>query len=77
MLHDIGPDHASKYVKLARIIRYKIESGDHTHLDALPASDLATAYGVSHRGCAFAALAILAANRYVGRADQVAPVSSA
>jgi len=66
MLHDIDADYTPQYVKLARILRDKIESGEHMHLDALPASYLAVNYGVSTR-VAYAALAMLAANRYVAR----------
>jgi DNA-binding GntR family transcriptional regulator len=66
MLNDIDADYSPQYVKLARILRKKIESGDYKHLDALPASDLAAAYGVSV-GVAYTALAMLAANRYVGQ----------
>ena len=44
----------------------RIQSGEYKHLDAVPASRLAGAYGVSMR-VAYAALAMLAANRYVSR----------
>ena len=66
MLHDIDADYSPQYVKLARIIRDKIESGEYERMDALPAAGLASAYGVSIR-VAYAALAMLAANRYVSR----------
>jgi DNA-binding GntR family transcriptional regulator len=66
MLHDIDADYSPQYVKLARIIRGKIESGEYERLDALPAAGLAGAHGVSMR-VAYAALAMLAANRYVRR----------
>lgn len=66
MLHDIDADYSPQYVKLARILRDKIESGALRQPDALPASDLTTEYGVS-MGVAYAALEMLAANRYVGR----------
>jgi DNA-binding GntR family transcriptional regulator len=66
MLHDIDADYTPQYVKLARILRDKIESGDHKHLDALPSSDPANAYRVSPR-VVYAALAMLAANRHVAR----------
>lgn len=66
MLHDMDADYSPQYVKLARILRDKIKSGDLKRLDALPAQGLATEYGVSAR-VAYAALEMLAANRYVGR----------
>jgi DNA-binding transcriptional MocR family regulator len=66
MLHDIDADYSPQYVKLARIIRDKIESGEYERLDALPAAGVAGAYGVSI-GVAYAALAMLGANRYVSR----------
>src|SRR6185437_11222849 len=47
MLNDIDADYAPQYVKLARILRAKIEAGQHKHGDALPASDLVQEYGVS------------------------------
>jgi DNA-binding GntR family transcriptional regulator len=68
MLDDIDADYSPQYVKLARIIRSKIESGEYKRMDALPAADLASEHGVSMR-VAYAALATLAANRYVSRAD--------
>jgi DNA-binding GntR family transcriptional regulator len=72
MLNDIDADYSPQYVKLARILRSKIESGQHKHADTLPASDLAQEYGVSVR-VAWHALEMLAANRYVSRAGRFAP----
>ena len=66
MLNDIDADYTPQYVKLARIIRDKIKSGEHKHGDVLPAADLASENEVSMR-VACAALAMLAANRYVTR----------
>ena len=66
MLNDIDADYTPQYVKLARILRDKIESGHYQHGDNLPASDLTAAYEVSPN-VAWHALAILAANRYVHR----------
>jgi len=66
MLHGIDADYSPQYVRLARIIRRRIESGDLERSHALPASGLAAEYGVSMR-VAYAALEMLAANRYVGR----------
>ncbi len=64
MHHDIDADYTPQYVQLARILRDEIESGEHRHGDALPASDLAHEHRVSVR-VAWHALAMLAANRYV------------
>ena len=64
MLHDIDADYTPQYVKLARILRDKIESGQYKRGDTLPAADLAGEHGVSVR-VAWNALAMLAANRYV------------
>jgi DNA-binding GntR family transcriptional regulator len=64
MLHDIDADYTPQYVKLARILRDKIESGEYQRGDILPAADLAHEYNVSIR-ITYAALAMLAANQYV------------
>jgi DNA-binding GntR family transcriptional regulator len=64
MLHDIDADYTPQYVKLARILRDKIESGQYQRGDILPAADLAREHGVSVR-VTWNALAMLAANRYV------------
>jgi len=66
MLHDIDADYSPQYVKLARILRDKIESGQYSQGDTLPAADLAGQYKVSVR-VSCSALAMLAANRYVRR----------
>jgi DNA-binding transcriptional MocR family regulator len=66
MLHDIDADYSPQYVKLARILRDKIEAGEYKRMDAVPAAGLVNAYGVSKR-VAYAALEMLAANRYVGQ----------
>jgi DNA-binding GntR family transcriptional regulator len=71
MLNDMNADYSPQYVKLARIIRGKIESGQYRHGDALPSNDLAQEYEVSPR-VVWHALAILAANRYVDRAGKFA-----
>lgn len=67
MLNDMDADYSPQYVKLARILRGKIESGEYKRMDAIPGAGLVDAYGVSLR-VAYAALEMLAANRYVGRA---------
>jgi DNA-binding GntR family transcriptional regulator len=64
MLHDIDADYSPQYVKLARILRDKIESGQYRPGDTLPAADLAGQYKVSVQ-VTCNALAMLAANRYV------------
>ena len=61
MLHDIDADYSSHYVKLARVLRDKIESGQYKRGHALPASDLAHEHGVSVR-VVWNALAMLAAS---------------
>jgi DNA-binding GntR family transcriptional regulator len=66
MLDDIDADYSPQYVKLARIVRGKIETGQYKHGDPVPAADLACEHKVSVR-VAYAALAMLAANRYVAR----------
>ena len=64
LLHNIDADYSPQYVKLARILRDKIESGQYRRGDILPAADLASQYTVSVR-VTCNALAMLAANRYV------------
>ena len=65
-LHDIDADYTPQYVKLARILRDKIEVGEYHQGDILPAADLAGEYKVSVR-VTCNALAMLAANRYLSR----------
>jgi DNA-binding FadR family transcriptional regulator len=72
MLHDIDGDYTPQYVKLARLIRDMIESGQYQHGDALPAADLVREHGVSIR-VAWSALGMLAANRYVTRPGNFRP----
>ena len=66
MPHDMDADYSPQYVKLARVLRDKIESGEYRRGDVLPAADLAAQYTVSVR-VTCNALAMLAANRYVSR----------
>jgi DNA-binding GntR family transcriptional regulator len=68
VLGDIDADYSPQYVKLARILRDKIRSGDLGPLAPLPASGLAAEYDVSAR-VACAALEMLAASRYVERPE--------
>jgi anti-sigma regulatory factor (Ser/Thr protein kinase) len=72
MLHDIDADYSPRYVKLARVIRGKIESGEYQRGDPVPAAALVNEHKVSMR-VAWAALAMLAANRYVARAGSFKP----
>jgi DNA-binding FadR family transcriptional regulator len=74
MLHDIDADYTPQYVKLARILRDKIESGQYKRGDILPAADLAREHGVSVR-VTRNALAMLAANRYVTCPRSFSPYS--
>jgi DNA-binding GntR family transcriptional regulator len=74
MLYDIDADYSPQYVKLARILRDRIESGEYKRGYALPAADLAREYGVSVR-VAWNALAMLAANRYVACPKAFSPYS--
>jgi hypothetical protein len=62
----IDADYSPQYVKLARVLRDKIESGQYRRGDSLPAADLAGQYKVSVR-VTCNALAMLAANRYLNR----------
>jgi DNA-binding GntR family transcriptional regulator len=66
MLHDIDADYSPQYVKLARVLRGKIESGHYQRGDNLLAADLAQQYNVSLPVVRHA-LSLLAANRYVHR----------
>jgi DNA-binding GntR family transcriptional regulator len=66
MLHDIDADYSPQYVKLARILRGKIASGQCPRGTMLPAVALAAEHNVSVR-VALHALEMLAANRYVQR----------
>jgi DNA-binding GntR family transcriptional regulator len=61
MLHDLP-----QYVKLARVLPGKIESGEYRQGDILPAADLAHELKMSIR-VTHNALAMLAANRHVSR----------
>jgi DNA-binding GntR family transcriptional regulator len=66
MLNDIDADYSPQYVKLARILRAKIEARQYKHGQLIPAADLMSEHKVS-RQVAYAALAMLAANRYVAQ----------
>jgi DNA-binding GntR family transcriptional regulator len=68
MLNDMDADYSPQYVKLARILRDKIKTGELGRAAILQATGLATDYHVSIT-VAYAALDMLAANRYIGRPD--------
>jgi hypothetical protein len=65
---DIDADYSPQYVKLSRILRDKIKAGELGRAAILQAAGLATEYQVSVT-VAYAALEMLAANRYIGRPD--------
>ena len=76
MHNDIDADYSPQYVKLARILRAKIESGRYKTDDILRATELAKEYEVSVP-VALHSLAMLAANRYVHRFGRSASYSVA
>ena len=71
MLHDMDADYSPQYVKLARIIRDQITSGEYKHGDQLPVPQVADEYKVSVRVVG-QAMDMLAANRYVDRPGRFA-----
>jgi DNA-binding GntR family transcriptional regulator len=70
--HDMDADYSPQYVKLARILRDKITSGQYRHGDLVTASALVSEHKVSIR-VAWHTLEMLAANRYVARAGDFKP----
>jgi DNA-binding GntR family transcriptional regulator len=74
MLHDIDAGYSPQYVRHARALRGKIESGQYRQGDILPAADLTREYKVSIR-VTYCALAMLAANRYISRPEAVTTCS--
>jgi DNA-binding transcriptional MocR family regulator len=72
MLNDIDADYTPQYVKLARVLRDKIESGEYNAGDLVPAARLAREHDVSVK-VAWSALAMLAANRYLARTGPFDP----
>ena len=72
MPHDIDADYSPQYVKLARVLREKIESSQYKPGDPIPAASLVREHKVSMR-VAWHALAMLAANRYLARSDSFKP----
>ena len=69
---DMDADYSPQYIKLARIIRDKITSGQYQHGAPLMAAGLASEHKVSVQ-VALHALETLAANRYIGRAGDFKP----
>jgi DNA-binding GntR family transcriptional regulator len=74
VLHDLDAGYSPQYVKLARALCGKIESGQYRQGDILPAAGLACEYQVSIR-VTYCALAMLAANRYISRPGAVTSCS--
>jgi DNA-binding GntR family transcriptional regulator len=72
--NDIDADYSPQYVKLARILRSKIESGRYKTGGMLRATELAKEYEVSVP-VVLHSLAMLAANRYVHRFGRSASCS--
>jgi DNA-binding FadR family transcriptional regulator len=66
MLNDIDADYAPQYVKLARILRDRIEAGQYKCGQRVPAAELMSEHKVS-RQVAYSALAMLAAYRHVAQ----------
>lgn len=67
-MHPPNVGYSPQYVKLTRILRGKIESGEYRRGDTLPAAGLVREYKVSIR-VTCSAPAMLAANRYVSRPE--------
>jgi len=67
--NDMDADYSPQYVKLARRLRRRIESGAIRPLSPVRAADLSAEYGVS-APVALAALDMLAANGYMYRPDR-------
>jgi DNA-binding GntR family transcriptional regulator len=72
MLNDIDADYSPQDVKLARILRSNIEAGQYKHGDPISATELMSEHKVSRR-VAYAALTMLAANRYVAQQVSFTP----
>jgi hypothetical protein len=74
MLHDTDVNYSPQYVKLAWVLPDKIKSGEYRQGDTCPTADFAHEYNVSIRGT-YSTLAMVAANRYVGRPEAFTPYS--
>jgi hypothetical protein len=70
--NDVDAGYSPQYVKLARIMRDKIESGDYRRGDPVPTAVLAREHKISIRA-PWAALAMLAANRNLARPASFKP----
>ena len=73
MPNDLDADYSPAFIKLARLLRDQIRSGEHKHGNELPfSSGLARDHGISRR-TALHALEVLAANKYVTRTSESRP----
>ena len=73
MPNDMDADYSPAFIKLARLLRDQIRSGEYKHGDELPPSNsLAQDHGISRR-TALHALEVLAANKYVTRTSESRP----
>ena len=73
MPNDLDADYSPAFIKLARLLRDQIRSGEYKHGDELPPSNsLARSHRISHR-TALHALEVLAANKYVSRTSEFRP----
>lgn len=73
MPNDLDADYSPAFIKLARLLRDQIRSGEYRPGDELPrSSGLAWDHGISRR-TALHALEVLAANNYVTRTSDFKP----
>jgi DNA-binding GntR family transcriptional regulator len=73
MPNDMDADYSPAFIKLARLLRNQIRSGEYKYGDELPSSNgLARDHGIS-RQTALHALEVLAANNYVTRTSEFRP----
>ena len=73
MPNDLDADYSPAFIKLARLLRDQIRSGEYKPGDELPPSNgLARDHGISRR-TALHALEVLAANKYVTRTSEFRP----
>jgi len=73
MPNDLDADYSPAFIKLARLQRTQIRSGEYNPGDELPPStSLARDHGISRR-TALHALEVLEANKYVTRTSESRP----
>lgn len=73
MPNDLDADYSPAFIKLARLLRDQIRSGEYKPGDELPPSNsLARDHGISRR-TALHALEVLAANKFVTRTSEFRP----